>query len=76
MSMYLACRYCGEDSTVESNFTVCANPEHVALAKMAAQLSFDATPKWPEQRRQEVGRILAREIGLSEDCFLKEVLNV
>ena len=66
MSMYGACRYCG-DLVVEPGTVACSNPEHRELAKKSAQLSFNSAPT------KENAVLLSKEAGLPEDYFLKQL---
>lgn len=66
MSMYDACGYCG-DSVVGPGTVSCSNPEHRELAKRAAQVSFNSKPT------KENAVLLAKEAGLPEDYFLKQM---
>ncbi len=73
MSMYICCRVCGEPSTKESNFEACSIPEHIASVRECAQISFDATPRLPKEHFEWVAGLLAKEVGLPEDYFLKQL---
>ena len=66
MSMYGACSYCGE-SVVEPGTTACSDPKHRELAKRGAQIAFFSQPA------KKSAVLLAREAGLPEDYFLRQI---
>ena len=84
MSMYDACKYCGEP-TVKPGFVACSKPEHRELVKIDAQLAFNASRTRRASlgagtekavllaREKEEAVLLAREAGLPEDYFLNQI---